>query len=42
MELLVESDGRIVVGELTVRLGVLGGERDAVVDVEDAVAAERP
>lgn len=39
MELLGESDGGIVVGELTRRLGVLGGERDAVVDVEDAVAA---
>lgn len=39
VELLGESDGGIVVGELARRLCVLGGERDAVVDVEDAVAA---
>ena len=39
MELLVERDGSIVVGQLAGGLCVLGGQRDAVVDVEDAVAA---
>jgi len=39
MQLLGESDSRVVVGQLTGLFGLLVGERNAVVDVEDAVAA---
>jgi hypothetical protein len=43
MQLLGERNGRIVVGQLAARLAVLAGERNAVVDVEDAIgAAGRP
>lgn len=43
MQLLGERDGRIIVGQLTSRLGVLASQRNAVVDVQDAVgAAGRP
>jgi hypothetical protein len=43
MQLLGECDSRVVVGQLAARLAVLAGERNAVVDVEDAVgAAGRP
>jgi hypothetical protein len=43
MQLLGEGDGRIVIGQFAARLAVLAGERNAVVDVENAVgAAGRP
>lgn len=41
MDLLGESDGGVVVGQDTGGLGVAAGERNAVVDVEDAVGAAR-
>jgi hypothetical protein len=39
VELLGEGDRRIVVGQLAGAVGRLAGKRNAVVDVEDAVAA---
>lgn len=39
MELVGEGDGGIVVGQLAAGLGVAARERDAVVNVEDAVGA---
>lgn len=39
MQLLRESNRGIVVGQLARRARIGGCERDAVVDVEDAVAA---
>jgi hypothetical protein len=39
MQLLRERDGRIVVRQLATGLAVLACERNAVVDVEDAVGA---
>jgi hypothetical protein len=41
MELLGESNRRVIVGQLTRSLAVLGGEGNTVVDVEDTVAAAR-
>lgn len=41
MQLLGKRDGRIVVGQFTSRLGVLARQRNAVVDVQDAVGAAR-
>lgn len=39
MQLLGKRHSSIVVGEFAGRAAVLGRQRDAVVDVEDAVAA---
>jgi hypothetical protein len=41
MELLREGDGRIIVGQFATRARILASKRNAVVDVEDAVAAAR-
>jgi hypothetical protein len=41
MELLGESNRRVIVGQLTRSLAILGGEGNTVVDVEDTVAAAR-
>lgn len=43
MHLLGEGNGGVVVGDLAVGAGVAAGQRDAVVDVEEArLAAGRP
>jgi hypothetical protein len=39
MQLLRERDSSIVVGQLTSSTGRSGGQRDTVVDVQDAVGA---